>query len=106
MSETEIEINVLTSVSEVAPEVWDACAAPEAADGAVPNDPFTTHRFLLALENSGSVGPGTGWSPRPITASVGGQIIAVSPLYVKGDSQGEYIFDFSWAHAYENAGGK
>ncbi|MGR3660855.1 MAG: GNAT family N-acetyltransferase [Paracoccaceae bacterium] len=105
MSETEIEINVLTSVNDVAPQIWDACACPEVAEGNAPIDPFTSHRFLSALENSGSVGTGTGWSPRPITASVNGKIIAVAPLYLKGDSQGEYIFDFSWAHAYENAGG-
>lgn len=106
MSETEIEINVLTSVCDIAEGVWDACACPESTEGGAPVDPFTTHRFLTALENSGSVGSGTGWSARPITASVDGEIIAVSPLYAKGDSQGEYIFDFSWAHAYENAGGE
>ena len=68
-------------------------------------DPFTTHRFLKALEDSGSVGPGTGWQPQYLQASHGGQTIAVAPLYAKSHSQGEYIFDHNWAHAYERAGG-
>lgn len=105
MSEAQIEINVLTGISDIEPEVWDDCACPESADGGRPVDPFTTYRFLTALEESGSVGDGTGWAPRPLVASVGGEVIAVAPLYVKSNSQGEYIFDYSWAHAYENAGG-
>ncbi|SLN64985.1 hypothetical protein PSA7680_03429 [Pseudoruegeria aquimaris] len=102
----QIEIHVLGSLEEVAPQAWDACAAPEAAGGGRPFDPFTTHRFLLALERSGSVGPGTGWSPRHLTAHRGGEMIAAAPLYAKSHSQGEYIFDHNWAHAYENAGGR
>jgi predicted N-acyltransferase len=106
MNDTQIVIDVLDGVRDVDAAVWDACACPEAVDGGRPIDPFTTHRFLSALEASGSVGPGTGWSPRPITASKCGQIIAVAPLYAKGHSQGEYIFDFAWAHAFENGGGQ
>lgn len=105
MSDTQIEINVLSSLSDISSEDWDACACPETADGKQPNDPFTTHRFLLALEQSGSVGQGSGWTPRHLSAHVDGALIAVMPTYAKGHSQGEYIFDFSWAHAYENAGG-
>ncbi len=85
---------------------WDACACPETAGGARPSDPFTSYRFLDALEQSGSVGPGTGWQPQYIAASVDGQVIAVAPMYVKSHSQGEYIFDHNWAHAYERAGGR
>jgi len=106
MSETQIEINVGHAVSDISADEWDACACPKIGDGGRADDPFTIHRFLSALESSGSVGPGTGWSPRPLTASIDGKIIAVAPLYVKSHSQGEYIFDFSWAHAYENAGGR
>jgi predicted N-acyltransferase len=54
----QIEIEVLTGLDQIAPEDWDACACPEAADGGRPNDPFTTHRFLSALERSRSVGTG------------------------------------------------
>ncbi len=100
-----IEIDVLGSLAEIDARDWDACACPE-ADGGRPVDPFTTHRFLTALERSGSVGTGTGWQPRYLTARTGGQIIAVAPLYAKGHSQGEYIFDHNWAHAYERAGGR
>jgi uncharacterized protein len=101
-----VEITVLSSLDEITPEDWDACAAPECADGGRPFDPFTTHRFLRALEASGSVGPGTGWSPHPMVARRGGQIIAVAPLYLKSHSQGEYIFDHGWADALERAGGR
>ncbi len=106
MTTPEIEITVLSSLSEIAPEVWDACACPEAADGSRPLDPFTTHRFLRALEASRSVGTGTGWQPRYLVARQGEDVIAVAPLYAKGHSQGEYIFDHNWAHAWERAGGR
>lgn len=103
--EAAVSISVLTSLAQVAPEDWDACACPEAKDGRA-RDPFTTYRFLKALEDSGSVGPGTGWDPRYLVAEQDGQVIAVAPLYAKGHSQGEYIFDHNWAHALEGAGGR
>ncbi|MEP3299483.1 MAG: GNAT family N-acetyltransferase [Pseudoruegeria sp.] len=106
MTDATIEIQMLGSLAALAPEEWDACAAPDSATGRRPIDPFTTYRFLLALETSGSVGQGTGWDPRYLIARLKGQIIAVAPLYVKSHSQGEYIFDFNWAQAYENAGGR
>ncbi len=106
MSDTRIEIDVLDRIDRIAPEDWDACACPETEDGGPPRDPFTTHRFLLALERSGSVGKGTGWAPRYLVAKAEDQVIACAPLYAKGHSQGEYIFDHNWAHAYESAGGR
>jgi predicted N-acyltransferase len=99
----QIEVTVLAGLGDIAAAEWDACAAPE---GSPPRDPFTTHRFLKALEDSGSVGPGTGWMPRHLVARQGGGAIAVMPLYAKSHSQGEYIFDHNWAHAWENAGGR
>ena len=104
--ETPVEITALASMSDIPARDWDACACPEAAEGGRPRDPFTTHRFLSALERSGSVGPGSGWQPRYLVARTGSQVIAVAPLYAKGHSQGEYIFDHNWAHAYEQAGGR
>lgn len=101
----QVEVSLLDGVSEIPAADWDSCAAPEAADGGYPNDPFTTHRFLSALEASGSVGPGTGWAAKPLIARLDGQMIGVLPLYVKSHSQGEYIFDHAWAHAFERAGG-
>jgi uncharacterized protein len=97
-----IEISVLAGLDGIEPATWDACAAPEAGR---PRDPFTTHRFLQALEESGSVGRTSGWIPRHLIARQGDAVIAVMPLYAKTHSQGEYIFDHNWAHAYERAGG-
>lgn len=106
MPEHTVEISVFSSLAAVSAQDWDACACPEAAGGGRPIDPFTTHRFLLALEQSGSVGPGTGWAPQYLVARVQDQVIGVAPAYVKSHSQGEYIFDHSWANAYERAGGR
>lgn len=108
MTQTQIEIQVLGSLSQIPAADWDGCACPEVIagvmDDSAPNDPFTTHRFLSALEDSGSVGPGTGWQPQYLAAYLDGLLIACAPLYVKSHSQGEYIFDHNWAHAYEQAG--
>ena len=103
-----IEIRLHDSLEAIAPEDWDACACPEVHPGGSirPVDPFTTHRFLHALEASGSVGKGTGWEPHYLTVHQDGQMIAAAPLYAKGHSQGEYVFDHSWAHALEDAGGR
>ncbi|MGR3494678.1 GNAT family N-acetyltransferase [Citreimonas sp.] len=101
-----ITVSTLTSLSQIAPETWDACACPETADGGRPYDPFTTHRFLKALEDSGSVGARSCWDPHYLMAERDGQVVAVAPLYLKSHSRGEYIFDHNWAHAYERAGGR
>ncbi|MBY6201871.1 GNAT family N-acetyltransferase [Maritalea mobilis] len=99
-------MEVLSTLAQIDPAEWDGCACPEAADGGRPVDPFTTHRFLSALETSRSVGPGSGWEPHYLVARTDGEAIATAPLYAKGHSQGEYIFDHNWAHAYERAGGR
>ncbi len=104
--DTTIEIRTLSAIRGLDSADWDACACPEAADGGRPNDPFTTWRFLNALEISGSVGPGSGWEPHYLAAYDGETLIGTAPLYAKGHSQGEYIFDFSWADAFERAGGR
>ena len=101
-----IAISMHGSLSQIAAEEWDACACPEVADGGRAYDPFTTHRWLKAFEDSRSVGAGTGWDPRYMTAELDDQIIACAPLYAKSHSQGEYIFDHNWAHAWERAGGR
>jgi len=87
----------MSGVHEVPAADWDALGG---------GDPFTTHRFLKALEDSGSVGAGTGWEPRHMLAHLGGKLVGAMPLYVKSHSQGEYIFDFNWADAYMRAGGE
>ncbi|SFK97982.1 hypothetical protein SAMN04488004_105144 [Loktanella salsilacus] len=102
MNTPTIEITLHPSLAEISASDWDACANPE---GGRPEDPFTTYRFLKALEDSGSVGGRSGWQPRYLVARADGQVIACAPMYAKSHSQGEYIFDFNWAQAYENAGG-
>lgn len=104
MTEPMTEITLHQSLSEIDATAWDAVAAPEQADGR-PLDPFTTYRFLHALEASGSTGAGSGWSAHPLVLREGGRLVAAVPMYAKGHSQGEYIFDHGWAQAYERAGG-
>ena len=96
------EIALLEGMAEISAADWDQLANPQ---GGVPVDPFTSHRFLLALDRSRSTGKGTGWQTRPLVLFQDGTPVAAMPLYVKSNSQGEYIFDQGWAQALENAGG-
>lgn len=99
-------IDVAEAIGAMDAADWDACACPETADGGRPIDPFTTHRFLKALEDSGSAVEAAGWIPRHLSARDGaGRLAGVMPLYGKTHSQGEYVFDHNWAHAWERAGG-
>lgn len=100
------EIRLLEGMAEIAAADWDRLACPETADGGRPYDPFTTHRFLLALNRSHSTGKGTGWQSRPLVLTEDDRPVAAMPVYVKADSQGEYIFDHGWAEALERAGGR
>jgi predicted N-acyltransferase len=69
-------------------------------------NPFTSHAFLTALEDSGSVGGRSGWDPAPIVIDdADGRLVGALPAYVKTHSQGEYVFDHSWADAWHRAGG-
>jgi predicted N-acyltransferase len=99
------DLKLHETLAEIVGADWDAVAAPEQATGR-PLDPFTTHRFLTALEVSGSTGTGTGWQARPLSLHDGDKLLAATPLYVKSHSQGEYIFDHGWADALERAGGR
>jgi predicted N-acyltransferase len=107
----QVEIFVSGQISDFSPEDWDSCAVQHVPNATAalpifrPIDPFTTHRFLRALERSCSVGAGTGWAPRYLGVRQNGELIAVSPMYAKGHSQGEYVFDHGWAQAFEAAGG-
>ncbi len=105
MAEAQIKISTHDSIAAIGQAAWDACACPEAVEGR-PGDPFTTYRFLKALEDSRSVGAGTGWQPLYLSAALDGQVIGCTPMFGKSHSQGEYIFDHNWAHAYERAGGR
>lgn len=98
-----VQAELLDNMAAVSAADWDALACPGPGR---PVDPFTTHRFLMALEASGSTGDGTGWQARPLVLRGGGQVVAAMPLYVKDHSQGEYIFDHGWAEALDRAGGR
>ncbi|MDP2739963.1 MAG: peptidogalycan biosysnthesis protein, partial [Pseudorhodobacter sp.] len=102
----EVTVSLHAGVAAIPEAEWNACACPEVADGGRAFDPFTSHRFLTALEASGAVGAGTGWLANPLAARRAGRLIAVAPMYVKTHSQGEYIFDHGWAEALERAGGR
>jgi predicted N-acyltransferase len=124
---------VVGSIGEVKPADWDACANPvslsdhnktvvdpaantehdsgclqvaQQVDETLDYNPFISHEFLLALEESGSVGPRTGWQPQHVLANTAdGALVAAAPCYLKSHSRGEYVFDRGWAEAYERAGG-
>src|SRR6056297_4245658 len=106
MDGSSVIVKAMDSLAQISADDWDSCACPEAAEGGRPEDPFTTYRFLSALEESRSVGTGTGWEPHYLSAELNGEVIGCAPLYAKAHSQGEYIFDHNWAHAYERAGGR
>ena len=95
--EAEFIAKIVSGVSGINARAWDRLG-----DG----DPFTSHAFLTALEESASVGPGTGWTPAPIIVEdEADHLIAAAPAYLKAHSQGEYVFDHGWAEAWQRAGG-
>lgn len=102
MDETVFKARVITGLTEVAPADWNRLANPPG----VSFDPFLTWEFLEALEASGAARPETGWSPcHVLVEGPGDELLAAMPLYAKTNSQGEFVFDHSWADAYERAGG-
>ena len=121
------KLRIATTISAVDPVAWDLCANPQIesdfntlqpASDSTPQaveslsqgerfNPFITHAFLSALELSGSVGKGTGWTPAYVLIEDDNATLhAAAPSYVKTNSQGEYVFDHGWAQAYERAGGR
>ena len=97
---TATTATILNSIDEIEPDIWDRCA-----DAAGAYNPFVRHKFLRALERSGSVGDATGWKPFHLLVSSGTDTIGVVPMYLKNHSQGEYVFDYAWADAWQRAGG-
>ncbi len=99
-------VRVAEGLKDIEPAVWDALADPGGTNDALPH-PFTRHAFLSSLEDSGSVGGRTGWLPQHLLLEdADGQLLAAVPAYLKGHSQGEYVFDHGWADAFERAGGR
>ena len=95
----DFSVEIAGGVASIDAGEWDAC-------GGIRN-PFVSHAFLSALETSGSAAPETGWQPVPLVhRGADGRVSAAAPAYLKGHSQGEYVFDHAWADAWENAGGR
>ena len=93
-----LTLTLHNAIAEIAAAEWDACAGE--------GNPFVSHAFLSALEDSGSAGPRTGWLPRHAALrDAAGGLLAVAPMYAKSHSYGEYVFDHGWANALERAGG-
>ncbi len=122
---TDLTVRVATSLNGIPAADWNACANPRAlhpalaaACGSTPganaptgteidnDNPFVSHAFLRALEESGCVGGRSGWSPAYLLVhDGGGALLAAAPNFLKSHSQGEYVFDHAWADAYQRAGG-
>ena len=100
-----MEVQFVTSINDIEPASWHSLSAHDY--------PFSRYEFLAALENSGAVDAKTGW--QPLHAVLYGdhssahqqqdhKPLAVMPLYLKQHSYGEYVFDWSWANAYQQHG--
>ena len=97
-SAPQFTATILSQISDVSAADWDALLPAG-------NHPFLSHRFLRAMEESGSATAETGWMPRHIwVEDNAGTSIGAAPLYVKMHSQGEYVFDHAWANALAQAG--
>jgi len=90
------EIQLAEGVSALPRDEWNALVGDES--------PFLEWEWLASLEEAGAVGAETGWLPRPLVAREGGRLVAACPLYVKGHSEGEFVFDHGWADAARRAG--
>lgn len=115
---TSLRIQAIDHIDEIEPALWDALLM--SCGGSV----MLQHAFLRAFETSASVTPGTGWQPSHLlvwaspsssdatpaceqttmTPSASEQLVGAIPLYAKGHSYGEFVFDWAWAEAYERHG--
>ncbi len=93
-----VTARVVDKIADIPAASWDSLAGPD--------NPFVSHAFLNALEETGCASQGAGWLPHHLVVEdTNGEMIAAAPLYLKSHSQGEYVFDHGWAHAWERAGG-
>ena len=93
-----IEARFHASIASLPADAWDALRADA--------NPFVSHAFLAALENSGCIRPDWGWQAHHLGLYENDRLVAATPLYLKGNSHGEFVFDFSWANAWQRAGGE
>lgn len=123
MTSADLTLEAVSSISQIPAADWDACATGRADLAALASldtlapahscpapsaryNPFVSHAFFSAVEQSNSACARTGWGPRHLVARSEGRIVGVVPCYLKSHSQGEYVFDRGWADAYERAGGQ
>ena len=98
MSRETLNMTLHPSIGEISPGDWNACAGDE--------NPFVSHEFLSAVEDSGSATARSGWMPQhAVLRDAADRVVAAAPMYAKSHSQGEYVFDHGWANAFERAGG-
>jgi len=101
-------IKAVSSIHDIGQACWDAAANPYLSDPdcGIPYDPFVSYHFLSALEESGSAAAASGWAPYHLVLDEDGETRGVVPMYLKSHSQGEYVFDYNWADAFERSGGR
>jgi uncharacterized protein len=90
-----LTLEIRDSITDISVEQWNDL---------VEGMPLLSHAFLSAMEESGSVGKGTGWQPYPMVVYNQQTLVGVMPLYLKTHSYGEYVFDWAWADAYQRNG--
>jgi uncharacterized protein len=96
---SQLTLTLHPAIADIAASDWDACAGQD--------NPFVSHAFLSAVEDSGSANARTGWLPQhAVLRDAEGRVAAAAPMYAKSHSYGEYVFDHGWAHAFERAGGR
>ena len=99
---TQRTATAINSINDIDSSDWNQCANPEQME----YNPFLDHRFIKALEDSGSANSNTGWQPFHTIMRDKGRVVGVVPAYLKSHSQGEYVFDGAWADAWYRAGGE
>jgi len=91
-----MRLTVHDAIAGISPEAWNRLAGDAY--------PFLRHEFLLAAEQTGCVSEDAGWAPRHLVLEHGNEVLGAMPLYQKEHSWGEFVFDWAWARAYEQAG--
>lgn len=92
-----LKAKIIHRLDEIQPADWNALTQNEY--------PYLRHEFLSALENHDCLGHRVGWLPQHLTVyNERGELIAALPMYLKFNSFGEFVFDWSWAQAYQRAG--
>jgi predicted N-acyltransferase len=98
MASTDLIARFHTQISQIDADQWNALR--------VDDNPFVSHEFLHALESTGCLRVDYGWQPHHLGLYEHGELVGAAPLYLKGNSHGEFVFDWSWASAWERAGGQ